>query len=459
MRRYLLVAAVCALGPALGVALDQQRGVRVEIREREDPTARVVEEVELYRASYALVVGINAYQAGWPRLSNAVRDAGLVAQAIRSQGFDVTERSDLGAADLEQAFEEFFVLKGQDPESRLLVWFAGHGHSENGEGYLVPADAPLPSQAAGFRLKALSVRRFGEYARQARSKHVLAVFDSCFAGTVFRSARGAPPAAITRATTYPVRQFITSGEADQSVSDDGTFRTLFLRALSGEESRADANGDRYVTGDEMGLFLTDRLTNLTSNRQTPRYGKLMDADWDRGDFVFRVAGLATSSEPPSVPPVVRPDPRPAATVDQVALERTSYRFPEDGIPMNNAQVGPFCCTGNVVIVRSTDGNPVGYVYFFAWEGQAYNVGGDSIVPDFAILVSGPRQQGDTNSEQIQSRIAFSAGQLNPQSAWVQAGVLQYRATVLDFRLERGPDSNPYFRMGSIKVRIDVRLAS
>jgi formylglycine-generating enzyme required for sulfatase activity len=97
-----------------------------------------------------------------------------------------------------------------------------------------------------------------------------------------------PPPAITLATTEPVREFISSGEADQQVSDDGTFRQLFLDVLAGKEPDADANHDGYVTGTELGLFLHQKMTNLTYNRQTPRYGKLNALGYDRGDFVFQV---------------------------------------------------------------------------------------------------------------------------------------------------------------------------
>jgi ABC-type branched-subunit amino acid transport system substrate-binding protein len=34
------------------------------------------------------------------------------------------------------------------------------------------------------------------------------------------------------------------------------------------------------------MFIADRITNLTKKAQTPRYGKLRDIDYDRGDFVF-----------------------------------------------------------------------------------------------------------------------------------------------------------------------------
>jgi Skp family chaperone for outer membrane proteins len=291
------------------------RGIKVKIKGSEKINAPVVEEVNLYGESHALVIGINNYTQGWPILSGAVNDAKLIAAELRKKGFNVTLKTNLDSRTLEQTFKEFFILKGNNPQTRLFVWFAGHGHTLNGEGFLIPTDAPLPHKGAEFRLKALSMRRFGEYVRLAQSKHALAVFDSCFSGTIFDTQRSAPPPAITRATTFPVRQFLTSGDTDQKVSDDGRFRKLFIRAIRGEE-RADANQDGYVTGSELGLFLTDRVTNLTRSRQTPRYGKLRDEDYDRGDFVFLLASLSTVIEKPPFKPskahlYVNPEPKDA----------------------------------------------------------------------------------------------------------------------------------------------------
>ena len=276
------VATSVATSPALASS-----NMTVRLKASEAKGAPVVKSVRLYGSSHALVIGIDNYTNGWPRLTNAVKDARLVAKALREKGFEVTLRTNLKAAEMERAFKEFYIIKGEQADARLFLWFAGHGHTEGGEGYLVPADAPKPQSKARFRLKALSLRRVGDFVRLADSKHAFAVFDSCFSGTVFESARSMPPVAITKATTLPVRQFLSSGDAGQTVSDNGTFRELFLRALRGEE-RADANGDGYVTASEIGLFMTDRMTNLTASRQTPRYGKLRDKDFDRGDFVFRL---------------------------------------------------------------------------------------------------------------------------------------------------------------------------
>ena len=292
----LVAFALLALGLS-GEASAQSRGIEVAIKASDAPDAAVLETVQLYGASHALVIGIDAYTNGWPRLSNGVNDARAVAAELESRGFEVTLRTDLDSDELKRAFEQFYVVKGADPEARLFVWFSGHGATVGEEAFLVPADAPPPQTGPSFKLSALSLRRFGEFVRLADSKHALAVFDSCFAGTIFDAQRELPPPAITRATTLPVRQFLTSGDAGQTVSDDGTFRKLFLRALR-DEDRANANGDGYLTASELGLFLSDRMVNLRLG-QTPRYGKLRDPDYDRGDFVFVLPNAAGGVGAPS----------------------------------------------------------------------------------------------------------------------------------------------------------------
>ena len=284
LRFFGLAAVAGAFVIALSLATPARATISVEVKTEDAKDAPVAENVELYQSSYALVIGMDDYASGWPKLRNAVKDAEAVSNGLKSLGFDVTYATNLNAEDLRKTIKEFFVLKGAQPGARLLVWFAGHGHSDHGEGFLVPVDGPGPSDPS-FALYALPMRDFGTLMRLARSKHVLAIFDSCFSGTIFEARAGAVPAAITRATLSPVRQFLSSGDADQTVADNGSFRELFLRAVRGEEN-ADANGDGYLTGTELGGFLADRVTNLTHGAQTPRFGKLLDVNFDRGDFVF-----------------------------------------------------------------------------------------------------------------------------------------------------------------------------
>ena len=279
---------------AFGKLWTNVRGLTVKLKANEGANAEIIDEVELYSKSYALVVGIDDYANGWPRLGQAVKDAHRVSDALKARGFGVTLKTNLKSGELRRAFEDFFLEKGGDPDARLFVWYAGHGHTdERGEGYLIPADGVLERDRVKFLRTSLSLRRFGEFVRLARSKHVFTIFDSCFAGTIFNVARSAPPPQITRLTTRPVRQFLTSGDAGQTVSDDGTFAKLFVQAIGGER-RADLNNDGFLTASEIGSFLDTKISNYTRNKQTPRYGKLRSPEFDQGDFVFSL-GAATLS--------------------------------------------------------------------------------------------------------------------------------------------------------------------
>ena len=201
----------------------------------------------------------------------------------------VTLKTDLDGRSLGRAFEDFFIDKGGKANSRLFVWFAGHGFTLNGEGFLIPVDGTSPDDRRGFLSTAISLRDFGKFSRYANSKHVYAVFDSCFAGTIFNVARSRIPPAITRITTEPVRQFLSSGDAGQQVSDDGRFARMFVEALQGRR-RADANADGYLTAKEIGAYLSYEVSNLTSDSQTPRYGELASDQFNKGDFVFVLPG-------------------------------------------------------------------------------------------------------------------------------------------------------------------------
>jgi len=256
----------------------------VVVKASEKAGAGVVEQVKLYFGSYALVIGNDKYQH-WPKLQQAENDARKIADELKKHGFEVDLQYNLDSSHLAKTLKRFFIMKGQHPESRLLLWFAGHGHTVDGEGYLVPIDADANGSSPAFLTTALPMRDFGSLVRLAKSKHVLSIFDSCFSGTIFRTRSGSVPNAITRKTLQPVRQFITSGGAGQQVRDDGSFRTLFLRALRGE-AKADFNQDSYLTGEELGLFLNQSISGLTNDAQTPKAGKLQDVKFNQGDFVF-----------------------------------------------------------------------------------------------------------------------------------------------------------------------------
>jgi hypothetical protein len=106
------------------------------------------------------------------------------------------------------------------------------------------------------------------------------------------------PEIISYKTANPVRQFITSGSADETVPDESIFRAQFVRALQGE---ADSDGDGYVTGSELGEFLQVSVVNYSRNAQHPQYGKIRNPNLDKGDFVLKLR------DPQTVEPTPAPD--------------------------------------------------------------------------------------------------------------------------------------------------------
>jgi len=212
---------------------------------------------------------------------------------------------------LEDAIRQFINMYGQEMDSRLVFYFAGHGHTlqltYGGDmGYIVPRDAPNPNtDKAGFLAKALDMQQFEVYAKRIQSKHALFLFDSCFSGSIFSMSR-AIPEHINYKTSLPVRQFITAGSANETVPDESIFRAQFVAALEGH---ADVDKDGYVTGVELGEYLQRTVVNYTKGYQHPQYGKIRDRHLDQGDFVFpiRQARLSPDSgmEPTSGVPVPR----------------------------------------------------------------------------------------------------------------------------------------------------------
>jgi len=255
----------------------------------------------LYEASYALVIGAANYRNGWGRLPGVYDDVKAVSALLTQQGFQVQQVLDPTRDQLDQALRIFVAQRGLREGDRLLVYFAGHGHTlttAQGRklGYIVPVDAPSPvKDAAGFRAAAYSMELIETHARQMESRHALFIFDSCFSGTIFKTRSSGFPDAITERTSKPVRQFITAGDENQTVPDYSIFRRRLERGL-GADAEADLNADGYITATELGEYLHDSVTNESRRAQTPRHGKIRDGELDRGDFVFARIKLAEREE-------------------------------------------------------------------------------------------------------------------------------------------------------------------
>ena len=255
------------------------------------------EEIDLYRGSHALLIGVSNYTGGWPKLESVPAELASMESALKAKGFTVDKYIDPTRDQMFKAFEGFINSYGYIRENRLLFYFSGHGHTfqDGRKGYLVPADAPNPEKdKVGFLQKALGMNQVLAWARDIEAKHALFLFDSCFSGTIFKQ-RDLPakPPHISRATTLPVRQFITAGSAGEPVPAASTFTPVIIDAL--KFKWGDLNNDGYVSATELGLYLQEEVPRHVA--QHPQYGKIPDYELSRGDFIFLAGGIIITQEP------------------------------------------------------------------------------------------------------------------------------------------------------------------
>ena len=271
-----------------------------------------------YGESHALVIWAGDYRNPfWQKLNNIRIEASHVVEALDRQGFQVSVVANPTGPELRGSIDQFVQRYGFNPNSRLVIYFAGHGWTRSGDlGYLVPVDAPDSSTVEGdldFAKRALSMEQILSWSKQMEAKHVLFVFDSCFSGAIFKvRSASRPPAYLERKMSLPVRQFLAAGDANETVPAQSLFTPLFIRGLDGD---ADLNRDGYITGSELGDYLPQAMSAYTSS-QNPQYGKIRDPRLDQGDIVFRSLDAPSGSSPPqlalpSPPPYAKP-PLPSA---------------------------------------------------------------------------------------------------------------------------------------------------
>ena len=110
---YFARAVVICLAISSWHEAQADRGLSVRYKDSASSTSAEAGELELYQHSYALVIGIDEYTNGWPRLSNAISDARSVATTLEARGFDVTLIENANSRVLESALEDFFIDYGK----------------------------------------------------------------------------------------------------------------------------------------------------------------------------------------------------------------------------------------------------------------------------------------------------------------------------------------------------------
>ena len=252
-----------------------------------------------YTASRALVIRINEYKDVSP-LSYAVNDAEEFRSALISElGFPAENISYLknGEATRRAISREFGRFMGNEiePDERIIVFFAGHGHTLpgfHGEiGFLVPHDADLsdPSTLVGWH-------ELTKTAEAIPVKHMLFIMDACYGGLALnRNLHPGSTRFLKDMLLRYSRQVLTAGKADEVVADSGgpladhsVFTGHLLEGLRGKAMTEKG----LLTASGLMSYVYNKVATDKDSNQTPHYGHF-DGD---GDLILNAPNLDGSEE-------------------------------------------------------------------------------------------------------------------------------------------------------------------
>jgi hypothetical protein len=246
-----------------------------------------------YSSSHALIIGIDEYQHASP-LHYAKSDAEAVAKVLKrvfsfpTENIKVLLNKHAKRDDICSAYLSYESTA--DADSRLLVFFAGHGFTKTGAsrevGFLIPYDGQTDDLSTLIRWEELTLN-----AELIPAKHVFFIMDACYGGLVFNRAVPAGSVRFLKDMMIrPVRQALTAGKEDEPVADGGGPRpehSIFTgHLLDGLEVAARAL-EGHLTASSLMSYVYKQVSNDIHSTQTPHYG-FLNGD---GDFVFDAPAL------------------------------------------------------------------------------------------------------------------------------------------------------------------------
>ena len=210
-----------------------------------------------YRASWAVVIGINRYTKA-PRLNYAVNDAKSVVAAVQQLGFVSDKILLLLDEEATQAEDRATPLRhvtqddcgGSGPGFLCRSWtYVLTSTGEETKGFC----CPWMENPEDLPLTAIAMEDLRKIARRIPAKHVLFAVDACYSG--FTITRDVSPTKVDAlylesVTKEPAVQIITAGRKGELVTEEeghGLFTRRMLQGLTGPAD-TDQNGIVHGSG-------------------------------------------------------------------------------------------------------------------------------------------------------------------------------------------------------------------
>ncbi|MCL2834668.1 MAG: caspase family protein [Treponema sp.] len=326
----------------------------------------------LYSAEkYALLIGNSNYRdKNIAILATPVNDVTDVAANLRTLGYNVNLKTNVGLRDMINLVKEFSVNLGRSPDNEGFFWFAGHGLSVKGIHYLLPVDVD-PVDDDIISRGSYSVDDLLEEIGNARNRTNLIVIDACrnalLPGSSNRSV-GSRGLSVLSPDSMRVagNKIIYSTLAGRTAADGppGSRNSPFAQAFL-------SNMMKHESFDDVFLDIANDTMRLTNGDQQP---------YSMGSFAVKSYSLdpqpaapAAAQVSPSQAQASQGQPSAAAQTAPVVPSEPSAARP---MPVQTAASKPADDSGFIMDGRRTmnvSAGPVLYGSTFSGKGGGLNV--------------------------------------------------------------------------------------
>lgn len=243
---------------------------------------------------YALIIGNNDYLQ-LPKLKTAVSDAKEVNRVLSTKyGFKTTLLVNATRKDILSTINDY--RKKLNEGDSFLIYYAGHGEYDKtaDKGYWLPVDAAKDDPVDWIMAEDITSN-----IKRILAKHVLILSDSCYSGSLTRSAasdlgkKGERNAFLAKMMERSSRTLMASG-GNEPVADAGgrgnhsVFASAVLTALQDSDKKT-------FTAEEL---FHGRVKEIVAGKsdQVPEYNNIRNSGHEGGDFIFQVAQVDDAEE-------------------------------------------------------------------------------------------------------------------------------------------------------------------
>ena len=238
---------------------------------------------------FALVIGNNEYKR-LPKLKTAVKDAEDIAAILEKRyGYHVKLLRNADRYTILSALNE--MREELTDTANLLIYYAGHGELDrvNNRGHWLPVDAE-PNSTANW----ISNVQVTDVLNAMTARQIMVVADSCYSGTLTRSALAQLDAGMSPDTRLNwlkmmaakrSRVVLSSGGVQPVLDGAGGEHSVFAKAFI---DVLNANGG-ILEGQGLYQQVSERMTNVSlvvEVDQLPQYAPIKYAGHEAGDFFF-----------------------------------------------------------------------------------------------------------------------------------------------------------------------------